>query len=359
MPNFFPRRPFFGSTDWAARQFLGLLDQEEREKAELSQLQETGWRPDSELPPPPPEPGPRFGDGRDALADLVQANLDHRQALRDEARRRVVAQLAQAQPDAPFIPPHKPDLRGAPQAQPPALPIPPQKPASVPQATTPPWRQDPRAERIIEEIIDTEIIPGVRTSWNDPRGGFTNYGLRQIMLDAWHKAHPGNTGSASHQVPRDARNLTRDQAFRVLKEDYYDKFGLPDVTDEVLAHQLADMYVNHGFGNASKIVQRAVDDVMRSHDLYEGGRLPPSRGYEWKDATGKDMAMPPTPVGPKTRRRLNMLIERGYGPELRNALVDQRQKFIADGPADYADPLIERAGRFRERRHPQTFGAND
>ncbi len=36
----------FGTTDWADQQFLRMLDQEERQKAELGRLRAAGWRPE-------------------------------------------------------------------------------------------------------------------------------------------------------------------------------------------------------------------------------------------------------------------------------------------------------------------------
>lgn len=166
------------------------------------------------------------------------------------------------------------------------------------------------------------------------------------MLGAWHATHPGHAGKEANQVPTAVGDVTRDQAFRVLKDDYYDRFGLADVDDELLAHQLADMYVNHGFGNATSIVQGAIDQVMRNNRSYTQRRLP---------------LLPNDPIGPRTRARLNWLVESGHGPELRNALVDRRQQFAANSRrlSDVADQLIGRAGRFREWRHPPIFGDQD
>src|SRR5262249_11937901 len=138
-----------------------------------------------------------------------------------------------------------------------------------------------------------------------------------------------------------------EDAFRILKQAYYDQRGLADIDDETLASQLADMYVNHGFSGASVIAQKAIDGLMRRHGLYSRETLP----------FGKN-----DPVGSRTRARLNWLVRSGYGPELRNALVDERQATVRDSgkiPEGEKPRLIGRAGEFREWRHPPIFGGDE
>jgi hypothetical protein len=87
MPNP-PIRPLppRGSTDWGARQFYRLLDDEERIAAERERLRTMGWQPPQATDAFAAEP--RFGDGRDAYADMLQQRFDARRALESEARRR-------------------------------------------------------------------------------------------------------------------------------------------------------------------------------------------------------------------------------------------------------------------------------
>lgn len=280
--------PQFGSTDWAARKIRGLLDEEERRGASPARASiQTAQNASSSPPIPPPKPA------------------------------RAPA------PDYP-PPPVKPDL-------------------------TPAWRQDERANRIIDGLISREVVPGGRTAWNDPNphGGPTNYGVTSSGLAEWHRYAGAEKMPDRDAMPDHPYKLSREQAFRILKEGFYDQYKLPQIDDEVLASHLADMYVNHGFPNASKIVQRALDQVMRAHDLYTMRRIP----FEAGD-----------PVGNRTRSRLNWIIRSGYGPELRNAIVDQRLAFMRDagGIRDEDKPeLYGRTGQFREWVHPPIGYAGD
>jgi hypothetical protein len=98
--------PLFGSTAWTAQQFLRMLDREER--AKLGRLQGAAA----------PSAGQGIGD-QVAQADAAQ------------------------------------------------WPVPPREPA-VPQASLPVSRWDPRANRIIDQILQREVVPGGSASWNDP-----------------------------------------------------------------------------------------------------------------------------------------------------------------------------------------------
>ena len=77
----FGRPTVIGSTDWAANRILRLLDREDLEKAESLRLRQAGWTASAGLPTATPERYGGFGGGPNAIADLVQAELDRRQAL--------------------------------------------------------------------------------------------------------------------------------------------------------------------------------------------------------------------------------------------------------------------------------------
>ena len=82
---------------------------------------------------------------------------------------------------------------------------------------------------------------------DDPRdpGGETNWGITKRTAQA-----NGYQGSM--------RAMTRDQAFKI----YYSAFWLRyqcDKMPEAVAFQFFDAAVNHGFGNASRMLQRAVN----------------------------------------------------------------------------------------------------
>jgi hypothetical protein len=184
-------------------------------------------------------------------------------------------QLAQADPSerpAALIPPNRPDLT-----------------------------DDARAYLFIDEIVD---------DWEKEEfdaSGPSKYGIKQSTLDNWN-----NRSGQTDPMSRDVRQLTRDEARRILKVDFYDGYSVREVTDRALAHQLLDIYVNTGTKGVRTIIQGALDEVMRNHRLYNR-HVPP---FALTD-----------PPGPKTRSRLNALVEMGYGTELRNALVLHRDRY--------------------------------
>lgn len=84
---------------------------------------------------------------------------------------------------------------------------------------------------------------------NDPRdpGGETNWGITKRTAQA-----NGYQGSM--------RAMTREQAYKI----YYSAFWLRyqcDKMPEAVAYQFFDAAVNHGLGNASRMLQRAVGVV--------------------------------------------------------------------------------------------------
>lgn len=83
-----------GSTEWGARQFYRLLDDEERIAAERKRLLAMGWRPRAAMSPPSSQRSiedPAVGDERDAYADLIERDQAFRLALDGDARRRIGA----------------------------------------------------------------------------------------------------------------------------------------------------------------------------------------------------------------------------------------------------------------------------
>lgn len=281
----FRRSPQFGSTDWAARKIRAMLDEEDRRRAAPA--------------------------------------------------RRAAVQTAESTAVSPPVPPHKP-------AAAPAYPLPPVKPEQ-----TPSWRQDERANRIIDEILGLEGGFANRPRHADP-GGTTNIGITQATLDQWHANHPGHRGSRPDDLPIAVGQLTRDQAARILKEGFYDGKKLGQIDDERLAHQLMDIFTmtsprgsDQAPGGALQIVQRAVNDVMTHRGLYNRHEQP----FEFDH--------PADPVGPRTIDRLNWLVSSGYGPELRNALIAHRFGYASTQQNLWNENLgwNDRFNRFMEWQH--------
>ena len=94
---------------------------------------------------------------------------------------------------------------------------------------------------------------------NDPRdpGGETNWGITKRTAQA--NGYLGNM-----------RAMTRDQAFKIYYSAFWVRYQC-DKMPEAVAFQFFDAAVNHGFGNASRMLQRAVgvadDGVIGSRTI--------------------------------------------------------------------------------------------
>lgn len=84
---------------------------------------------------------------------------------------------------------------------------------------------------------------------NDPRdpGGETNWGISK-------RAYPH----------LNIRTLTREQAIELYRKDYWQRIQGDLLPDEV-AFQVLDVAVNHGIGNATRMLQRAVGVADDGH----------------------------------------------------------------------------------------------
>lgn len=92
-------------------------------------------------------------------------------------------------------------------------------------------------------------------------GGLTKYGVSWAYLKDIEKSRPSvlrdilGTGTVTRQTIKD---LTKDQAWRLFKYSFWDPFKLDEMPLAV-ALCAYDMNVNHGAGNAMRIIQRAAN----------------------------------------------------------------------------------------------------
>ena len=94
---------------------------------------------------------------------------------------------------------------------------------------------------------------------NDPRdpGGETNWGVTKRTAQA-----NGYTGNM--------KTMTRQQAYEIYRRAFWLRYNCEQMPDAV-AYQFFDAAVNHGFGNASRMLQRAVgvldDGIIGKYSL--------------------------------------------------------------------------------------------
>lgn len=101
---------------------------------------------------------------------------------------------------------------------------------------------------------------------NDPRdpGGETNWGITKRTAMA-----NGYTGNM--------KTMTRQQAYEIYRRAFWLRYNCEQMPDAV-AYQFFDAAVNHGFGNASRMLQRAVgvldDGIIGKYSLEAINRNP-------------------------------------------------------------------------------------
>ena len=129
---------------------------------------------------------------------------------------------------------------GVPQAAGAPAPIP-QPQAEVPAVAEPPAPQEFDRAGLIDKVLDFE---GGFVDKKEDRGGRTNFGITQKTWDA----HTDGQGG-------DVKDLSKDQA-KEFYSNLYDQYKLERFPAQIRG-KMFDMIVNHGYGNAAKILQRA------------------------------------------------------------------------------------------------------
>lgn len=88
------------------------------------------------------------------------------------------------------------------------------------------------------------------------RGGVTNFG---ISLKFYNSIHPDAIGD-------DIRRMTRDQAKKIYRENFWDNTRFADISSQPVANILLDFSVNAGIAESVKCVQRAINSMKGQHD---------------------------------------------------------------------------------------------
>jgi hypothetical protein len=331
MFGIFRKPPGPDSTDHAARRILELLEREERDKRELRRLRAEGWRPPADSAPPER----RFGDGRDNLMELVQSDLDRRQALADEARRRV--QLTRAGSQVAAAPPKSPapdyrdfaaNLHYANVGQ--SRNVTPSDRAKFRSALDARKSLNPSTRAIFDYVFDFEGGYG-----EDAQSGAVT-GITRSMLPAYlrqfyetnpeaRRAYEGryfDPGSLSDEQRIAFMKWYADtQMGKISLDDYTSPKHVPATHDPKLAGQLFDIIYHYGMATGSREIQRGTNDTLARYrqQLVANGM---SAGDSLRAAP--PIQIPPKErdrnLGPRTRAAIEALLRAGYGDELRAAI---------------------------------------
>lgn len=180
--------------------------------------------------------------------------------------------------------------------------------ASAPASQTPgmdPDRSLARSKRFAREIVELEGGIANRPATEDP-GGLTRYGVTRETFYGWLPRHKLD---GRLPAPASFEQVDAADAARIIREVAYDDYELDQIEDDRLAHQLMDIFTTTSREGTYAIVQKAVNEVMHKHELKN---------------EGNDPIYLTSPVGYRTRARMNWLVRNGCGTELRNALVEHR-----------------------------------
>jgi len=116
-------------------------------------------------------------------------------------------------------------------------------------------------QQIFDRLIGHE--GGYVNDLQDP-GGETNWGITKRTAMA-----NGYTGNM--------KTMTRQQAYEIYRRAFWLRYNCEQMPDAV-AYQFFDAAVNHGFGNASRMLQRAVgvldDGIIGKYSLEAINRNP-------------------------------------------------------------------------------------
>ena len=116
-------------------------------------------------------------------------------------------------------------------------------------------------QQIFDRLIGHE--GGYVNDLQDP-GGETNWGVTKRTAQA-----NGYTGNM--------KTMTRQQAYEIYRRAFWVRYNCEQMPDAV-AYQFFDAAVNHGFGNASRMLQRAVgvldDGIIGKYSLEAINRNP-------------------------------------------------------------------------------------
>jgi|GEM_PF-5999398 len=122
--------------------------------------------------------------------------------------------------------------------------------------------EDARFDGFIEQLRKFE---GGYSNDRDDRGGETNHGVTKATLADYHAAFDDPA------VSTDVRKLSAEEAKRVLRIFYYDRYRVNEISDAATARHLFDISVNPGPARAGRWAQQAVNAIKSEQVLEEDG----------------------------------------------------------------------------------------
>lgn len=112
-----------------------------------------------------------------------------------------------------------------------------------------------------DAIGPTLVFEGGFTDDPDDPGGATNFGISLRFLRQSNEYDLGDIDKDGDIDADDIKQLTVEQAIRIYKKHFWDKYNYGIIADQKTANKLFDMTVNMGPAQSHKIAQRALRAV--------------------------------------------------------------------------------------------------
>lgn len=124
----------------------------------------------------------------------------------------------------------------------------------------------------VPAITRTMSLEGGISERKEDPGGITSHGISLRFVNSLTPSARQAYGLyRDPAVPDDIRSLTQQQAFGILKGEFWEKAPFAKISSQELADAVFDAGVSQGIGTATKCLQRAVWAVYGDIDLGDDG----------------------------------------------------------------------------------------
>lgn len=106
---------------------------------------------------------------------------------------------------------------------------------------------------------------GLANNKADP-GGITNFGISLRFLREVPEDNRKRAGVFGEVTEKSIIDLTKDQAIRLYKSEFWDKAPFEKIMNPQLGKYIFDMAIHHGINRATKITQRACCAAQKMKD---------------------------------------------------------------------------------------------
>ena len=125
----------------------------------------------------------------------------------------------------------------------------------------------------------------------DDPGGATNFGISLRFLQTQDDIELGDIDGDGDIDYDDIKKMTLQDAAKLYKKHWWDKFGYEQISDQGVANKLFDMSVNMGAKQAHKLLQRAINCVLGQNALTDDGLLGPKTSQAMGIALQQPLAL--------------------------------------------------------------------